>query len=828
MISLQNNQNDLVKFLLLIIIYSIFGCFTQFLALPAGQIPSIFPAGGIALYFLYRWGNRFWVSIFLGSLIVGNLSGSEIGISSISGKESWGQSLVSAGGESLQAFIGAFFLKKIKEIGFLYKVKNSLYFVIFCGTLCPLISPTINSLFIHLANNIEWRQLGWYVLTGWLANSIGILIMIPLIDWIFKKERVEFDLFQKIELLIFLVLIFIIGQLVFGGLLQKSSYPLVYTLFPFLIWAVFRFENWGGILAVILVCGFATLGSIKGGGPFVGRPYLESIILLQVYCWLVSSMTHFLSVAIHERRSTETNLINSEKRLRLITDNLPILIAYLDENGNNKFSNKPYQDCFGFTQDEITGMNFKNVIGEASFQNIQEFYKKALSGNFVNFESKVLDKVGKKIWVEITMVPHISDLKKIEGTFVLAQDITARKKLEEALKNENRKVKEIINSLPAEIAVLDCQGNIEMVNKTWMEYSKKHWKFSSESGFVGINYLEVCENSGESEIHENIEKVLKGEISEYSAEYQRDRISGSKKFLMLVNSLGEGIRGALISFIDITDQKKAEERLEEYKDQLEGLVLKRTKELIKANDKLKNEIRERKKIEQNLIISREELRNLNNKLSTVREEEKVRIAREIHDELGQLLTAFKFDLTWLRKWIEEPSFKIKSKIDEMFSNIDNSINSVRRISSELRPKILDDLGLSEAVKWLANDFKRKTQIDYILRIEPDDISINSNLSIELFRVFQEILTNVARHSKATNLDIELIESRKHLRLKVVDNGIGIQSYKINDSKSLGLIGLRERAYLWKGQVEIIGVENSGTTVIVTIPKNNKNKYEQKI
>ena len=141
---------------------------------------------------------------------------------------------------------------------------------------------------------------------------------------------------------------------------------------------------------------------------------------------------------------------------------------------------------------------------------------------------------------------------------------------------------------------------------------------------------------------------------------------------------------------------------------------------------------------------------------------------------------------------------------------------------------MDDLGFSEAVKWLLNDFKRKTQIDYNLRIEPNIISIKSNLSIEMFRMFQEILTNVARHSKATSLEVELIESHKNLELKVVDNGIGIQSFKVNDSRSLGLIGLRERAFLWKGQVEIIGVENKGTTVIITIPKNKENKYEQKI
>ena len=498
-----------MKVLLLTFLYSVFGYLTRFLVLPEGQISSILPAAGIAIYFLYRWGSKFWISVFLGSLILRGLTGSEFGVDSFPDIKTWGNLLVLAGGESLQAFIGSLFLKKIKNNGFLNKVKNSLYFVVFCGILCPIISPIMNSIIMYSTGVVELRQLGWYVLTGWFANSTGILIMIPLTDLIFKKEEVNFDLVQKIELLIFLVLIFVVGQLVFGDLMQKSSYPLVYTLFPFLIWGVFRFENWGGILAVVLVCGFATLGSIKGGGPFVGRPYLESIILLQVYCWLVTSMTHFLSAAILERRLTETNLINSEKRLRLLTDNLPILIAYLDSKGNNKFNNKPYQDCFGYTQDEISGMNFKNVLGEGSFQKIEESYKKALSGNFVNFESNVLDKIENQIWVEITMAPHKDDFKKIEGVFVLAQDITARKKLEEVLKNENRKVKEIINSLPAEIAVLDCQGNIEMVNKAWMEYSEKHWKFSSELGFVGINYLEVCENSGENELHENIQKNFK-------------------------------------------------------------------------------------------------------------------------------------------------------------------------------------------------------------------------------------------------------------------------------------------------------------------------------
>ncbi len=215
--------------------------------------------------------------------------------------------------------------------------------------------------------------------------------------------------------------------------------------------------------------------------------------------------------------------------------------------------------------------------------------------------------------------------------------------------------------------------------------------------------------------------------------------------------------------------------------------------------------------------SEESLRALAAHLQSVREEERTRIAREVHDELGQALTGLKMDLAWLAKrWPKLPK-DLAGKISGMFGLIDATIKSVRRISSGLRPQVLDDVGLVGALKWQAREFQARTGIRCKSELPAEDILLDPEHATALFRIFQEVLTNVGRHAKATRVDIELRPDTDQLVLRVHDNGRGIADADARGQKSLGLLGMRERAQLFGGGVEIKGVRGRGTTVTVSMP-----------
>lgn len=230
------------------------------------------------------------------------------------------------------------------------------------------------------------------------------------------------------------------------------------------------------------------------------------------------------------------------------------------------------------------------------------------------------------------------------------------------------------------------------------------------------------------------------------------------------------------------------------------------------------DITDKKKAEENLKKSRQQLRDLSNKLQTIREEDKKRISREIHDELGQTLTAIKLDLTWLEKRIDVSESPVKEKIKSIYSHLEDSLETVRRVSTELRPQVLDVMGFCEALRWQAEKFMENTNIRCELNIKPEGIRLQSELSTDLFRIFQEALTNVSRHSQASKVIVDFVESKTGYELRVKDDGVGIDKMRIDHSNSLGLLGIRERALIWKGDVKIRVVVGEGTQLTVGIPK----------
>src|SRR5688500_126761 len=233
------------------------------------------------------------------------------------------------------------------------------------------------------------------------------------------------------------------------------------------------------------------------------------------------------------------------------------------------------------------------------------------------------------------------------------------------------------------------------------------------------------------------------------------------------------------------------------------------------NRMISAELAERALTEQRLRASEENLRALAAHLESVREEERVRIAREIHDELGQALTGLKFDIGGLAKaCAADPN--VAERTAAIGIAIDRIINSVRRISSGLRPEVLDEIGLGAAVEWQAREFSRRTGIRCAVEVEANFRDPDRARSTAVFRILQELLTNVARHANATRVNVHLSDGEV-IHLRVEDNGRGIDKDKFEHARSLGFMGLGERVLAFGGTIEVEGREGEGTTARVSIP-----------
>ena len=238
-------------------------------------------------------------------------------------------------------------------------------------------------------------------------------------------------------------------------------------------------------------------------------------------------------------------------------------------------------------------------------------------------------------------------------------------------------------------------------------------------------------------------------------------------------------------------------------------------ESTKAVCLIASDLSEMKRAEQELRASSEQLRNLAAHLLSVREEERARISREVHDELGQSLTAVKMDLAWLAGRLPRRNGQMLKRIRSTRQLADDIIQSIRRISTELRPAVLD-LGLAEAVEWQVQEFQTRSGIQCTVRLLTREV-VASNASTAMFRIFQETLTNVARHAKATRAEVVLQKQRDWLVLLIRDNGRGFDQADPSLSKSLGLLGMRERAAILGGRVNISSAPGKGTTVTAWIP-----------
>ncbi|MGZ3252681.1 MAG: histidine kinase [Burkholderiaceae bacterium] len=385
----------------------------------------------------------------------------------------------------------------------------------------------------------------------------------------------------------------------------------------------------------------------------------------------------------------------------------------------------------------------------------------------------------------------------------------ARKEIEVGL----ARYTELYDFAPSGYFTLERDGTLDRVNLTGaalLGWPREKLTGQQLKSFVAIKFKNI--------FHKFLENVFMENIK-HSCEVMLLRSDGIYFYARIEAIADTANLTCRVALEDITQRKSAENALSIAHEDLEIRVLERTEDLEKAVEQLHLEMEERNRVQEALQTSRKKLRMLVRHQEQVKESERMRIARDIHDDLGQNLLALKIDITMLHTRTGGTHPNLSQRAAASLSHIDAMMKSVKAIINNLRPSVLD-LGLYAAVEWQANEFQKRTGIACSLAAEEKDFDayVDSETATGLFRVVQESLSNVHRHAQATHVSISLHRNVGSLNVKVTDNGIGIHPNCRRKANSFGLIGMQERILMLGGTLSIgSGNEGVGTVLNVSIP-----------
>ncbi|HKW34668.1 MAG TPA: PAS domain-containing sensor histidine kinase [Candidatus Acidoferrum sp.] len=400
---------------------------------------------------------------------------------------------------------------------------------------------------------------------------------------------------------------------------------------------------------------------------------------------------------------------------------------------------------------------------------------------------------------------------------VIFENVTEQRRSERALRESEERFRLVVQGVQEYgIFQLDLSGNVV----SWNAGAARLMGYRAEE-IIGrhfsVFYLKEDVQNAKPQ-HNLAEAARTGQTEE---EGWRIRKDGSRFWAIVLLTALRDAQGNLRGFAkltrDMTERRQREEALTRAKELLELRVEQRAAVLTRVNEELRVEIAERTHAEEQFKETLDQLRSLAARLQSVREEERASIAREIHDELGQACTAIKMDLALIGRKITKRQTQLRAKIESSMQLVDDMIVTLRRIASDLRPRTLDDLGLAAALEWQGQEFEKRTGIHCHLVLPQEPLNLDPERSTAIFRIFQESLTNVARHSQATSVESSLEIEEDQIIFRVHDNGKGFDPEEAKAKRSLGLVGMQERALLLRGDVCIEGVPGGGTTMTLRIP-----------
>lgn len=485
---------------------------------------------------------------------------------------------------------------------------------------------------------------------------------------------------------------------------------------------------------------------------------------------------------VTEKVHAEKALMESEEKYRRIVENVNEGIVMINADTIVTFVNPKITGILGYAKEEAEGRPIFDFIFDEEREAALNYLSQNKEGMSETFEFRLKHKNGSEVWVLANAVPIFDEDENYTGGVAMITDVTHEREAEAVLQRTNERLRALVNYSPLSIIMLDGEGQVEL----WNPASEKLFGWSSEE-VMGTTLPTVP--SERYEEHVGLRNLVLDGESFTGKEVIRKRKNG-KKFNVSISAaplLDSDKKPIGISafLMDITDRKIVEKERERLFNQIDN--------------------------------ARKRLKALSSKLIHVQETEKRNISIELHDEIGQILTAIKIDLDRIKK--EALSKDAAVLLDDCTSLVEKTISIIRNLSHELRPSIIDDLGLSAALRWYADKFAQRTNIKVNTHIAKIDNLFQPESAITLFRICQEALTNIAKHSQADYVRISLVQENGTVALSVEDNGKGFEMKKAlklaAQGKSLGLLSMQERVDLLNGKLKITSSKSTGTKIKVT-------------
>jgi PAS domain S-box-containing protein len=534
------------------------------------------------------------------------------------------------------------------------------------------------------------------------------------------------------------------------------------------------------------------LYDLEAASKLVSEP-LSKIIrpIIIMLCSLLGASIFFLyrraSMELARRRSVERALRKSEERYRSLYHQTPAMLHSIDKTGKLVSVSNYWSEALGYTREEVIGKKFTDYLSAVSRKYAEEkiipaFFKK---GFIKDVPYQFIKKDGATIDVLLSAITDRDEQRRTVRSLAVSIDVTVRNKAERALKEakealslyskdlesqvrkRTREISGILQYTPAAVYIKDADGKYTMVNSRFEEL------FGIRSSEVrGKTDRDFMAPDIADQFLTNDERVLR-EKKSIQVEERIVIDQDTYTYLSTKFPLYDGKRrvtGVCGIATDITELKKAQERL----------------------------------------------RRLSGSIMTGQEKERAYLARELHDELGQVLTALRMEAVWIRNRVKESDPYASARALTMCELIDKTIEEVRGLAIRLRPGVLDHLGLVDAIEWYTADFEKRCHIACVFKSE-DGPDIRGSIATAAYRITQEALTNVARHASATRVTVTMSFIGSKLALTIGDNGKGFDSESLGDNDGLGMANMRERANLVGGLFDIQSRTRGGTRICFTVP-----------